>query len=237
MFWCDDDYGINRDGWSEKSKAALRREEDAIKKFDLERAKMEARVLEPGSCNMVQLLNPKEHLTGACLKTFRQHVNKFKGWNVKRQVVSEDLKPKLKITRKSKVYYTNVYYTAPVNLDELKENLVPQQPFERKYHLPSSPPVLMPSPAIMPGSPVYSYHQPIPSLPSVAFRTGNFATFSGFQNYRPLPSGTLSTCGNIPGPSHYQYSAEQLYGNYEKIGLQKRTLNDLQDHGGKKSKC
>ena len=236
MFWWGDDDGINREGWSEKSKAALRREEDAIKKFDSERAKMEAQVLEPGSCNMIQLLSPKEHLTGACLKTFRQHVSKFKGWSVKRQVVSEDDKVKLKITRKSKVYYTNVYYTTPVNLDKLKENLVPPKQPVNNQQPPSNPPGLTP---IRQAFPVYPYHQPISNLPHVAYNNGNPPGFSGFRNYQPssnVPAGILLNSGKISGQSipGYQYHTGQPYGNI--AGSSKRSLTDFQDHGGKKTK-
>jgi len=107
------DFGVDRSDWADKSKAALQREEEAVRKFNEVRITTEAREMEPGARIRIKLLNPDCHLTQSCMKSFNRHVSRFKGWTVRRKAATEEEKSKFKITRKAKVFFTHVFYTAP----------------------------------------------------------------------------------------------------------------------------
>ena len=111
----DDDY-FNRGSWSEKSGAAKRREEEAMKAFETVRLETEARTdLKAGSRETIQLLKPSCHLTQACWKSFRAHVQSFEGWTVKRRAATEAEKKESKEKRKSTVYFTIVSFSVKKN--------------------------------------------------------------------------------------------------------------------------
>ena len=123
----DDSFGkdlrSSRRGWAEKSAAAMRREETAVKMFETARLKMEARDdLSVGSRETVQLLKPSCHLTEACWKSFRGHVCSVEGWSTKRRVATEEEKKKHGETRKGRVYFVDVIYLPSQNKQKPKEN-------------------------------------------------------------------------------------------------------------------
>jgi hypothetical protein len=69
------DFGDDRPayrGFAEKSGAALRREHEAIAKFDALRKEKEGTLIDLVEPAKFPLLTPKEHLTGACYTTFRR---------------------------------------------------------------------------------------------------------------------------------------------------------------------
>ena len=118
----DEDGFFCRSGWAEKSGAASRREETAVKAFDTARLEMESRDdLSAGSRESVQLLKPSCPLTQACWKSFRGHVQGFEGWTTRRRVATEEEKKKHGEKRKSAAYFTEITYTVPRNKRELDD--------------------------------------------------------------------------------------------------------------------
>lgn len=110
----DDDFGLNRRNWAEKSNAATEREERAKAAFEQARVIMEARDdLQPGDRETVELLKPSCHLTNACWVTFRKLVISYPGWATKRRVATEEEKKQHGEKRKGKVYFTDVIYSVP----------------------------------------------------------------------------------------------------------------------------
>lgn len=96
---------VDRSGFAEKSKAALRREGFAIAAFDALRL-AEA----PENMTTWRLLTPNIHLTYACYATFRKHVCSFPGWSCDRIVATEQEKAAYKEKRKGKTYWVNVTF-------------------------------------------------------------------------------------------------------------------------------
>ena len=122
----EDDFGLNRHTWAEKSGAALRREEEAKAAFETARLNMEARD-DLELRETVELLKPKCHLTGACWKTFRKHVMGFEGWTIKRRVATEEEKKKSGQKRKSAVYFIDVTYSVPSSKRSHVKRVVEEQ--------------------------------------------------------------------------------------------------------------
>ncbi len=98
----------------EKSAIAIRREQEAIAAFDKAHEDMEARIdLVAGETEVIELLNPKCHLTPATLKSFREHVKSFPGWKVRRRKTTEEERLHFVPELKRKCYFINVLYTRP----------------------------------------------------------------------------------------------------------------------------
>lgn len=113
---CDDDYFdiYNYSNRAEKSAAATRREETAIKEFETARLEMESRDdLRGGYLETIQLLDPSCHLTQACWKSFRKHVQGCEGWSTRRRAATEAERKEHKVKRKSTAYFTEVTYSVP----------------------------------------------------------------------------------------------------------------------------
>ena len=74
-----------------KSKRAQQAEDEAKAKFDELRAAVEAKP--PAGKKMYDLLNPTQHLTAVCNKSFRRHVSRCSGWTAnRRQATPEEKK-------------------------------------------------------------------------------------------------------------------------------------------------
>ena len=108
-------YGPDRSGWRDKSDAAVRREEDAKRRFDALLQESKESTVFPMTRDVVP---PNVHLTDACWKTFKQYVLS-QGCTTKRREATREERIASKETRKSKVYVISV--TIPVHPDEAKE--------------------------------------------------------------------------------------------------------------------
>ena len=112
-----------RSGWAEKSAAAKRREDTAMKKFETARLEMESRKdLKAGTRVTVQLLQPSCHLTEACWKSFRKHVCSLQRWSAKRRVATEQEKKLHGETRKGRVYFVDVIYSVPQQFEKVRSD-------------------------------------------------------------------------------------------------------------------
>jgi hypothetical protein len=103
------DEGPNRDGWSEKSEAAIRREKQAMALFD--KFLEDSKTLSSFPVTEV-VVPPAVHLTGPCWQTFKRYVMK-KGCTTKRREATRQEKLDSKDKRSSKLYVISV--TVPVH--------------------------------------------------------------------------------------------------------------------------
>ncbi|XP_063684556.1 DNA-directed RNA polymerase II subunit RPB1-like [Bolinopsis microptera] len=208
---------ISRRGWAEKSAAAMRREETAVKMFETARLKMEARDdLSVGSRETVQLLKPSCHLTEACWKSFRGHVCSVEGWSTKRRVATEAEKKKHGETRKGRVYFVDVIYSVPHHSKERessykernKENINPdnQKQFQDKNKAgPSlSPPPV--SPSVQSSKFFKRLSSTLPSASSILSPASSFLSpassiLSPASSSLPSVSSTLSSASSILSPA------------------------------------
>ena len=110
----DDTFVSRYYGLPEKSARAMRREQEAIAAFDKAREDMEARIdLVPGETVVIELLKPICHLTSVTIKSFREYVAKFPGWEVRRRSTTEEERIHHAPGLKRKSYFINVLYTSP----------------------------------------------------------------------------------------------------------------------------
>lgn len=109
------DGGPDRSTWREKSDAALRRERDAVSRFDAFLKECESSTTFPVTKEVVP---PQVHLTDACWKTFKQHVLAT-GCTTKRREATREERLKSKDTRKGKLYVISV--TCPIHPSQAKE--------------------------------------------------------------------------------------------------------------------
>lgn len=121
--------GLPYESFNTKSASAERREEEAIQEFDRYRIHVESELAAPENQHVAPhlfvrshvLLQPSCHLTTACWYTFRQHVHSHPGtlfhgsllrWSTRRRVASPEEKRYSRETRKCKVYFVDVTFTA-----------------------------------------------------------------------------------------------------------------------------
>ena len=102
--WEEDD-GLNRGAWAEKSGAAAGREESARAAFTALRLKTLAAV--PEKATTYELLKPATHLTHPCWRDFKTWVGQHDGWSVKRREASPVEKRQSGETRKGAVYFVD----------------------------------------------------------------------------------------------------------------------------------
>lgn len=100
------DFSIDRRNFASKSQAALARERVAIAAFDALRQQNPS----PEQTTTFLLLQPQQHLTCACWRTFSKHVKSFPGWLAKRRKASPEEKIASKEKRKGPVYFISVKY-------------------------------------------------------------------------------------------------------------------------------
>ena len=98
--------GVDRRHFRSKSDAATRREEDA--KANFRKVKEEAKGV--ATKTTYELLDPKQHLTGACYTSFRKFVMSHAGWTVRRTETTAEDRARYKITRVGKTFFVSVVY-------------------------------------------------------------------------------------------------------------------------------
>ena len=102
----DEDDGLHRSEWSEKSAAASARESSARSAFLALRG-------QTSSATTVELLEPSTHLTQPCWRDFKKFVSQHAGWSAKRRQATEDEKRHHGEKRKGAVYFVDVTYKPP----------------------------------------------------------------------------------------------------------------------------